>query len=309
MRRNFWKLYRRLILIALPLVTILIIIPTKKRSRYVALGDYCFYQAKWLHDRIHLIETPINIAFIGSSHVKNGINDELINNLLADSNKIVTALAVCEYGRDMHLEIAKDLVSNKKPKHLYLEVRTNENSFGHPIFPLIADTKTVFQSASIYHPRYFKNIGTHLLFKLEVLQGELYHQWDQAPFYHKNGFKSIADTIATYKPTNELNKRISNRSFLDNKAKKEIQKIAQLCTENSVQLHFLYLPKLGEQQLPEYLDFYEEYGEVLFPPEELFQDENNFYDTQHLNISGAGKLAHWITNDVLKKPRSPQNSE
>ena len=84
----------------------------------------------WIYERIHYDPTPIDVAFVGTSHTLNGMDGGRVAEILARSGLreanggcvTVANLAVPEYGRNLHWLIGKELLSTRPVKVLVIEV-------------------------------------------------------------------------------------------------------------------------------------------------------------------------------------------
>ncbi|MBN1115982.1 MAG: hypothetical protein JXA77_02170 [Bacteroidales bacterium] len=302
------KLIRQILIFFIPVFIGLILLPVNKRARFVELKDDCFNHGIWVYDRIHNNSENIDIAFLGSSHTLNGINDKLISEKL-DSLTAVN-FGYCRYGRNFHYDLLQEILSEYKIKKLVVEVREGENRSSHPIYPFIADTKDIFLNNSIANREFFYEIWTHHAYKLELFQDKIYDQATKVSIRKDNyGFASHPDTAsASY-----LNKRKlknSNTDTIMSDIQRNIEykfgrdyqkKIAALCQDNNIEIYYLFLPSFASAcGIPKEFKIYQKFGKLIIPPDSIYDDMDNWWDHGHLNFAGADKISLWLANELTK---------
>jgi hypothetical protein len=300
-----------IILFLLPLGVLILILPVNKRLEYQGLNNDCFDNGIWIHDRIINNEKPIDIAFLGSSHTINGINDSLIETKLNEFDVNVTNLGYCRLGRNLTYLLLRELLNEKKPKTIIIEVREDENWSSHPIFPFISQNQDVLLSNPIYDPDYFSDIATHFTYNIQLTQETLYKQTQSKPIQLNDfGFSTNDDSLSNFtlvsnsliKTKRESEIEIKIRDFRLKFPKSYLKKIHQICNKKHVKVLFLYLPNFGSPQIkPNEYQYYLKFGEVLIPPVYILNKQHNWYDEGHLNITGSTKLSLWIAEELKSK--------
>lgn len=255
-----------------------------------------------MYDRMFEQSTPIDIAFLGSSHTISGLDDSLIQSLLLNPKSIVN-LGYCRLGRNLTYTFLKDLLKEKRPEMLLIEARENENFYSHPIFPYLATERDVLASYPFFNPDVFSDAFTALGYKLELLQQAIFHQKEDfpvqvAPF----GYAASPDT-ASMEILNAAKIRRSSRPSLP-KWKQDfymtyplhyLKLIGSLCKEHGVELRFIYIPSYGSGlRSPLQYKIYEQYGVVWTPPMEIFENPGHWFDDNHLNKAGGKALSQWV---------------
>lgn len=291
-----------------PILVLLVILPVNKRLKYQGLKDDCLNHGIWVHDRIFENEKPIDYAFLGSSHTINSINDKLINENI-DNGEAVN-LGYCRFGRNLHYIILKELLSKKKVKHIFLEVREDENGFSHPIFPFMAETRDVLLAPPFLNHQLFSDIWTHHVYKIELMQDELYKQEKEAPINLESyGFSASYDTasstfleeIKTKRSQPKRQESEFERDFNKNYVRAYLAKINELCKENEVKLSFIYLPSFASIiEKPKEMNTYLQYGEVIIPPKSIFDNKDYWHDENHFNHAGAAAISLWLSEEIKK---------
>ena len=301
------KLLTYLLFFILPIIILVLIIPVDKRLKYIGLKDDCFNHGIWIYDRINHNPKPIDIAFLGSSKTINGVNDKLISDSLESFS--AANLGYCRLGRNLHYVLLKELVSVKRIKKLVLEVRKDENKFSHPIFPFTADSKDVLFSNKSFNRDFLKDIWNHFSFKIELFQDRLYKdsivEYQLADFGHSAFDDTVHVEILEEHVQSELiNMREPLRiedEYHRNFYKVYLRKISEICSKNKIELYFLYIPSFrNKTDEIEEKHLYKSLGQLLIPPEIIYQDKNNWFDPDHLNSAGAQKLSDWLAIELMK---------
>jgi hypothetical protein len=303
------RLLLHITLFLLPIVCLLLLLPDNPRQRFEGLKDDCFNHGIWLYDRIQNDSAPIDIAFIGSSRTINGINDSIIQQSVFPLK--VANLAYCRLGRDLQYSILTELIKRNKPKALYIEVREDENLFSHPVFPLISNTKVVL-SAPIFNPNSLKNYWKHFAYKIELWQDQIFKNYHEAPVNFKPfGYAAQSDTASTALLQKVYQERANkvypiSGAFSNIKysfPKNYLKKTARLCTENNINLNFIYIPAYGSPlDRPVHASFYENYGQLIIPPDSIFKNPDHWFDENHLNQTGSEKCSNWLAEFMQSGP-------
>ncbi len=305
------KILYSIVLIFLPVIVAFMLIPVEKRSRYAGLKDDCFNHAIWIHDRLYMNEKSVDIAFIGSSHTVNGINDKLIENSLKTENTSVANFGYCRLGRNLSYTLIKEIYKKKKPKVIVIEVLEDEDRYSHPIFPYIAETRDIFAPALLFNRDIATDIREAILFKLTLIQQFLFPAGEKIPVNNEAfGFACSPDTAAIETLQEIKIKRhrsdpempAMERNFYMNFPRSYLKKIAEMCKIQNTKLIFLYLPGYGAQAVvPKENATYMRYGEVLIPPDSITANISYWKDEDHVNQAGAASLSRWIAEELNVK--------
>jgi hypothetical protein len=301
----------------LPLVLLIWLVPVDRRQRFIQLKEDCSWHGIWFFDRVHHNKTPVDVAFLGSSHTINGIMDEAVEKQLGDGSLHVVNFGYCRYGVNIYPVLLKEILLTKKPKILFLEVREDENRYSHPVFPYIADARDIFLATPFFNRDLARDYFNAFLYRIRLLKAQYFHKDSLAPFREGDfGYMGSKDTaskaflekvrLERMKP--KVRPGRLERDFYMTYPRIYLRKLSALCVENDVQLCFLYLPEYGSpEKEPAEMMTYRKYGTVLIPPHEIFEDPANWGDESHLNTAGAGKLSAWVAAGISKAfyPHSP----
>jgi len=304
------KLLLKILVFLALLLLIVLALPVKERAKFTGLKEDCFYQAIWLHDRMFLNPKPIDIAFIGSSHTINGIDDGLIEHELDSFHLSVVNLGYCRYGDNLYFTLVKDLLSVKKPKMIFLEVREDEDRYSHPVFPYLADPMDVWMAWPWFNRDILSDDAVSLRYRVQLARQDFIPADTLFPVRQEDhGFASSADTVAQAILSKIKVRRMEHkwamgsleRGFYMAFPRAYIRKIGELCREHDVQLVFIYLPEYASGLWqPLESSTYIKYGKILIPPKEIFESTSYWGDESHLNQAGAKVLSAWVAAMIKK---------
>jgi hypothetical protein len=137
-------------------------IPHDRYIRWQDMHAEAWARLGWMYERIHFDPTPIDIAFIGTSHSMNGIDGGAVRAALAEAGggcRDVVNFGFPSYGRNLHWLIARELLENRKVGTLVLEVFENESRKAHPFFGNIADVPDILQAPALINLNYLSDIA------------------------------------------------------------------------------------------------------------------------------------------------------
>ena len=273
-------------------------------------GD-CGGHGNWVWNRIYNNPKPIDVAFIGSSAIIAGINDQVVEDSFQNQTNLdmhFTSLGYCRFGRNMSYVILKELLEEREVKYIVVEARFDEDRSSHPMFPYLADSEDVlkppwFLNQSFLPDIYLASIGRVEYWKQQILYEKKSYPNDDNPFGHASS-KAIADPnvleefrqrrIEKEKHPENAFVRTLNLSY----PRSYLEKINQLCEVHDAELLFLYLPAFGAISYPpKELQTYEKYGPVLMPPSDIFENKNHWADEIHINNVGSEANSFWFANE------------
>jgi hypothetical protein len=312
------KFILHILLFLVPLVIggfVFFSMPTNTKRAYHYLTDDCEGRGAWIYRRVFELKRPIDIAFLGSSHTINGINDTLINQqLMTDSLPPISVcnLGYCRLGRDLTYVMMKHIIQQKNTKTFIIEVLPDENPFSHPVFPFLADIKDVVNPQTIVNRSYPNNlynaaISRIMYFRQDLFKDSLVYKYGLREEF---GFSTNAFTADTNQLNQNKIRRIKNQgnSFTWTRrinlplSRKWLANINTLAINNGVKIIFLYIPPYGSpEKTPIEMDTYLSYGEVWIAPDSIFTNKKNWYDQEHLNVAGAYSLSTWVANQLKDK--------
>ena len=267
-------------------------------------------------ERIVSDPRPIDVAFIGTSHTMNAIDDRGIEETLEGTGPRVRVanLGVQWMGRDLHLYLIKELIAKKSPNLIVLEINEHEPPYGHPLMPYVASTGDMFCCEFWTDWNFPKML---LLFLKEQLRGTSSMAWPfgsihrippvvwqygwvpedriwQPEFPHHGSLGDELENLAGSKVRKFANTLVS--SFGDH----TVEQIASLVRSNHTKIMFLYLPEYIYAAHPDTdnIRFYSDLGPVLLPPQDVVANRLNWHDFAHLNRAGSLELTPAISSAI-----------
>ena len=269
-----------------------------------------------VYNRIVHDSNAIDVAFIGTSHTINGIDDRGVEETLAGAGIRVKVanLGATWMGRDLHLFLTRQLLASKKPQVVVLEINEHEPPYGHPLLPYVATASDMFCCRLLTDLNFPK---MYMLFLKEQLYGASSIFGPSAPtaaspsMSWAHGWRPLDHDWNEQVPRNvSLGERI--QSLIGSEARgaayklssdfgrQAVRQIVDLLRLNNVRVAFLYLPEYAYAAQPdtENLKFYSDLGPVLVPPADLVADRLNWADFAHLNRGGALQLVPYMSGAI-----------
>lgn len=293
---------------------LLFVMPYDKKFAYCFTEKSCFNRGEYVHSRIFENQTRIDIAFIGTSHTLNAIQDSSLEaslNVTIEEPLHLANLSYCWQGLNTQYIIVKDLLENKSPKLIIFEVREWEDNSNHKIFPYIADANDIRQQPYLYKLSCFSNIYVSAVARFNYFKHRDQYE-DSIGFISDNyGYESnqeLADSnslLLNYQ-RQQINYAGPDGIKLDDQMKNYdryyFNKMMNICKEKNVKVCFLYLPSFGDvMNKPLNHELYTPFGEIYIPPKEIRDNKNYWANTSHLNNEGAIQLTKWLsTQDIYK---------
>lgn len=299
-------------------------IPHDRYIRWQEMRSEAWARLGWIYERVHFDETPIDIAFIGTSHTMNGVDGAAVQAALAEAGggcRHVVNFAFPSYGRNMHWLIARELLEHRTVRTLVLEVFENESRKAHPLFVNVADVSDVLQAPALINLNFLTDIAQlparQVMLGLKTLLPErfgLHRQFDPS---HYDGpdvdntrqvqvggvaltplrdrvlppgqLERAAERARAAKNTNMLGARFEALEY--RYPRYYLDRILDLARQRGVTVKFLYLPSyayvLGGTRNPA---LYAGRGEMLTTGD-LLANADYWYDPDHLNLQGAAVLS------------------
>lgn len=287
-----------------------------KFARHFIEND-CYNHGAWIFDRITDNPTPIDIAFIGSSHTIHAFQEKRIEALLPEKLHIAN-LGYCRFGRNLEYLFVKELLAHKKPRLIVIEVHEDEEKNSHDIFPFLAGTNDLLYTPTLVNRDYISDLFNGASARLEHLKAryifhEKYPEPDMNPYGYGESDRVAADDELA---KNEVawRKRLSRSQspFLDELQLRfplrYLDKTISMARKENIQIIFVYLPEFGSKlKKPLRYNYYQAAGSVLLPPDSLLASGNNWMDATHFNDAGAKKISEWISCELYSVAAKNKN--
>lgn len=151
-------------------------LPADPYVRFQWLRDTDYIKGRWIYERLHFDPTPVDVAFLGTSHTLTGVNDAGVERALGTEWREgvhVVNLALPHYGRDVDYLLGRLLLQEKRPSLLILETDLIEFRVNHPAFPLIADARDLAEAPLVINTGLFDGLAWIPKRRLEIFLSSL----------------------------------------------------------------------------------------------------------------------------------------
>lgn len=296
-------------LLALPVALLFALPYSTEFARHFIKND-CYNHGAWIFDRLTKNTTPIDVAFIGSSHTIHSFQEKKMESLLNNRFHLAN-LGYCRFGRNLEYLFVKELLANKKPRLVVIEVHEDEPKNSHDIFPYLAGTKDLLVSPTLINRDYFSDVFKGASARLEQFKSQFIFQ-EKYPDTDLNSYGyGESNRIATEQ---ELQKNSQGwRKWAKRRNSPEIEQIQlkypysyllktiKLLKSKNIPFVFVYLPESGSKfKNPLRMDFYERYAQVLILPDSILDDPANWMDDMHFNDNGAAQVSEWMAQKLTE---------
>lgn len=309
----------RAVLIALLVVVGVTTLPHDLVVRYSALtGDA--KRVQWVYRRVNVDQAPVDVAFIGTSHAMQAVDDASIESALRNSGRPlnVANLAVPYHGRDLHHFVFQELLEARNPKLVVLEVRHAEGRDGHPVFAEIADVGQVLGSSLRIYLRALQDLARLpnrqlSLFMRNFLQPDV-EDTLQRPNENLHSYRADIRPLAGdgaeagMKRGRAFNARVNASAWRKSLepleyryARNIVREMCEKAQASGTEMTFLYLPFYSAPAKPHDLKFYRQCGEVWFMHPEVIASTNKWRDKNHLNDDGSALMAPWLAERISNR--------
>jgi hypothetical protein len=294
-------------LILIPVIA-LFIAPYPQQFAYHFIKDDCYNHGAWIFDRITHNPTPIDVAFIGSSHTIHAWQDKKMEEILGGEFRIAN-LGYCRYGRDMEYLQLRMLLEHKSPKLIVFEVHEDEEKKAHEIFPYLANSRNLIFPPTLINWEYLANLFHGTTARLEYFKSRYIFRKeypDPSPELYGYGESDRVVSEIELKENREAwTKRLDRKqiqSIEDIQLKYPfayLNKMIYILKEKNIPFLFVYLPE-SESKLksPKYALHYQSLAPLLIPPDSIFEDPTSWMDASHLNDKGSGLISSWMVQQL-----------
>ncbi len=308
----------------------MVALPQNKLLRYQALNDGKAPTAYWIYERIHMDPTPIDIAFIGSSHTGLSVHTRRLEDDLAKQGITAKAanLYVVKNGVNMQYVVAKELLQSRKVKLLVVEMTDTEDRKSHPDFIYLADSRDVLAAPIFVNLDYFSDLvrlpGRQVdLFLQSIAQRFGWNEPGVLPAYEGPNLDH-AEFIRTLDGVRHDRNETHSRAQMEELSKEQGRsatppllpaslnnieyrlpryyenRILKLAQAHHTMVVFLYTPRYGGPSEPEPYQRYADRAQLINPWAQV-QDYSLWLDDTHLNWEGAKLLTDYVASSLASR--------
>ena len=293
------------------------LLPDDPYQRSQLLDDTIHRKARWIYERTHYDDVPIDIVAIGSSRIGAGFDAPRLAAAL-DARGLpanVVNFSLPEAGRDINYAVFEEVLETKRPKLLVLSVAEKPSRVGHSAFKYLARSGLVADPAYVSNLNFGSNLAYLPFRQMELSAARiapgffgLRKDFDPGRYWGHSK-QSTGDILLPggkikegddAAPLAELERGVhklekgstppilpasmSHIEFGDEYV--WTRRIAELAQQHNVKIVFLFIPYYtGSSKIQEQA-FYERYGDVwnagfVSPRADLFSDYG------HLTSGGA----------------------
>jgi hypothetical protein len=304
----------------------LVLLPDDPYARFAAAAgeNKIYLRLRWIYERIHYDATPIDVAFIGTSHTQSAIDSRIVERELKKRglDLHVVNFAIPHLGRDLHYLLTRELLESRTVRELVVEVQDFEPRAPHPAFQRLGSVTDLLDSPLVINTGYAENLARLPRRELDLFLPSLVGRdsvrfdagryegphWDDTERLH--GFSQLRDGThpVAYldRKADELREDLVSKealarrlvmpdgcSLLKRYNRIYLEKLLALARERNVHVTFLYLPFFHGPDEPTEARYYRFYGDTI-TPRTVLEDPSSWLNVDHFNVVGAGKTSQWV---------------
>jgi len=289
-------------------IVALFLMPYSKEFAYHYIENDCYNHGAWIFDRITKNKTPIDVAFIGSSHTIHAYQEKKMEEMLG-SNDHLANLGYCRYGRNLQYTLLKLLLQHKTPKLIVLEVSEDEDKNSHDIFPYIAETSDLLLTPTVINRDYLTDVYHGASARLECFKAT-YIFGKQLPPINQGVYgygesnrtatqEELTDNEQVWKTRLARKIAESIRKIQLRYPLTYLEKMMALMKAKNIPFIFVYLKESGSKlDSPLYADYYRKFAPMLIMPPSMLSDHSYWMDASHLNDKGSEILSEWMASQL-----------
>jgi hypothetical protein len=302
-----------------------LLLPINPYYRFQQGDGTILFRARYVYERIHFDETPIDVAMIGSSRMEASIRAIELSRLLSErvGRPIqVVNFGLPEEGRDLHWIVAQELLRTRPEVRLVVLSVGREAQLSHPGFRFLGDDYSIATAPPVYNGYYLQNLLTipyqHIAYSVQAVwpwafglsskfDPEIYRARSFDPSNSFQGPNFFVDRDQKLNPAQVSAQRGAvARTFretglarlfpLDQHYAIErtfLRRIDDLARSKGVLLALLHVPVYGAEEQFADFPFYRRIGPV-FEAELLGANPDDYMDVGHLGRRGTAKLTPWL---------------
>jgi hypothetical protein len=297
--------------------------PIDPAQRFHAAAATDYLKAGWIYDRLHDDPTPVDIAFLGSSRMMQGVNAASVEaglNAATGRGLHVANLALPDVGRDVPYLTERLLLATKRPKLLVIETDYLEGTRPAAGFPLLTSGANLLEMPwllnqglpydLLYVPAHNLRLLWDRLAGAGAGEGAPYAgpHWDDTEITRmRDGHASLPRTEflaeadlrrdAAWWAENLRRKaaQYDDWAWLQLRYNEKIlRRMLEAARAAGTRVVFLYIPPVGIGAEPFHAALLRQFGEIWALPPEIEGDHRLWMNPTHPNAYGARKISAWL---------------
>lgn len=317
------------------------LLPHDPYVRWQNLRVEAYARLGWIYERVHADPTPVDVAFVGTSHTLNGIDGALVARTMGELGArlpegrcpTVTNFAMPNYGRSLHWLVARELLETRPVKLLVLEVFENESRKPHPQFVQVASARDILGAPMLINLNWLNDIvrlpyrqASLAVESLAPEQFGLKSRWDPSDYDGSTvdntrvvnvGGQALTPYRGRSVPAAELDAEAAriaeskNLSMLGDRFHElefrfpygYLRQILELADKKGVKVVLLYLPAYGQPAKPYDMKPYA--GREMIDVNAVLADKTIWDDFNHVNAEGARRVSDRVGHLLASRFPAP----
>jgi hypothetical protein len=309
-----------------------VLLPHERYIRFQQFDHSDLFKLRWDYERLHFDKTPIDVAIIGSSRVEAALSGpELAASLSTKLGRTihVANIAIPYEGRNLHYEIARELLATHPEVKLILLSVEERADVSHPAFRYVSDVSEVLHAPLWISHSY----ATDAAF-LPYRQMSFFFQnqfpawfsisrtpradylgtnWDSTQSFQIPGGRRIdrylvADPEKLAAEAQDLKAQIGNGNGIwvqpsawytlnEPLEPQYTERLVAMAKAHGAQPIFVHMPVYDS--IPGQYDhaFYEKLAPLL-DAQQFSTDPHDYADAAHLNRYGIAKVSPWLAKSL-----------
>jgi hypothetical protein len=314
-------------------------IPDNAYQRWQLLHATIYDSTRWIYERCRFDPTPIDVAVVGTSRTRQGVNaPRLEADLAARGISAHTVnFSILSPGRGADLAVVDELLARKRPKLLIIGIQEHPDRNEHDAFRYIAPREQVVTPSLWRRLSYFGDLGYAPFRQLLLLFARLFPDVSQLPARFNpaayagtsvdttgGSIDEGAATINADIPGSIDALEASSRAFsarmdrqrrqtarlerlLDADDRAYLDILAGEARRQGVQVAFLYVPYFQGPAGPDQPAIYDGFGPV-WRADFVSSSPQWWADFVHLDRDGADHLTDWLADPVASALAAQQKA-
>ncbi len=311
------KFVKKIFLFSIPVLiglSFIFFIKTNREFCYNYVKGDCEGRGKLLYKRIYEEKNSVDYLFVGSSKTWNDIDDGLLESLINSPNIMHVKLfntGYCRFGRNLDYLFCKEFLKRNRLKKIFLEVRADESTTSHPIYPYLANGTEVLEGALALNGNLFPEIYNHLLMNINYSRCKVHIETAEVNSENtpQHGYNNIERTLDAKmldeyysKEQTRLNEnKIDTSAIAYRFSNYYLSKLKKLCDSKHIELVFVYLAGYANiNKKPIFKAHYEKWGKVIMAPDSIYNNKTYWKDVAHLNSFGATAYTKFLATQLAR---------